>query len=115
SRRTPLHKQLYDGFRAAILERRLLPGQQVPSSRALANESRISRTPILSAYAQLTAEGYFASHRGSGTYVSSPLPEQFPASTHIKGDKAQKTYSGRRQLSRRAATLSRFEPPPWVF
>ena len=28
----PLHRQIYDAFRAMILERRLQPGQQIPSS-----------------------------------------------------------------------------------
>jgi hypothetical protein len=30
----PLHRQIYDAFRAMILERRSQPGQQIPSTRA---------------------------------------------------------------------------------
>lgn len=39
-RRAPLalHRQIYDGYRAAIVEGRLRPGQRIPSSRALAVE-----------------------------------------------------------------------------
>ncbi len=66
----PLHKQIYDGFRSAIVRGNLRPGQRVPSSRALAVELRISRIPVLNAYGQLLAEGYFESRKGAGTFIS---------------------------------------------
>jgi GntR family transcriptional regulator / MocR family aminotransferase len=72
----PLSGQIYDGFRAAILRGDLRPGQQAPSSRELAGELLISRFPVLDAYAQLLAEGYFESRVGSGTFVSGSLPER---------------------------------------
>jgi GntR family transcriptional regulator / MocR family aminotransferase len=73
----PLHRQIYDAFRAMILDRRLQPGQQIPSTRALASELGISRIPVLGAYAQLLAEGYIESRSGAGTFVTSSLSEQF--------------------------------------
>src|SRR5271167_3700442 len=72
----PLHRQIYDAFRAMILERRLQPGQQIPSTRALAGDLGISRIPVLGAYAQLLAEGYLESRSGAGTFVTSSLSEQ---------------------------------------
>ena len=57
----PLYRQLYEGYREAILERRLRPGQRLPSTRSLARELGISRIPVLSAFEQLLAEGYFES------------------------------------------------------
>jgi GntR family transcriptional regulator / MocR family aminotransferase len=72
----PYHRQIYDGFRAMILRRALQPGQQVPSTRSLAAELGISRIPVLGAYDQLLAEGYFESRSGAGTFVSSFLPDQ---------------------------------------
>src|ERR1700689_3468952 len=71
----PLHRQLYAGFRDAILRGDLAAGQQVPSSRALATELAISRFPVLDAYSQLLAEGYFESRVGAGTFVSASLPQ----------------------------------------
>ncbi len=71
---TPFYRQLYDAFRDAILERRLRAGQRVPSTRALAAELRISRLPILNAFEQLVAEGYFESGIGSGTFVARSVP-----------------------------------------
>src|SRR5580658_2389470 len=73
----PLHRQIYDALRAMILERRLQPGQQIPSTRALADQLGISRIPVLGAYSQLLAEGYIESRSGAGTFVTSSLSDQF--------------------------------------
>ncbi len=72
----PLHRQVYAGFRNAILRGDLAAGQQVPSSRSLAAELEISRFPVLDAYAQLLAEGYFETRVGAGTFVSATIPTQ---------------------------------------
>jgi GntR family transcriptional regulator/MocR family aminotransferase len=74
--REPLHRQIYNAYRAAIVDRALRPKEQVPSTRTLASELGVSRIPVLNAYAQLLAEGYFESHVGAGTVVSSTLPDQ---------------------------------------
>src|ERR1700677_1429047 len=88
----PLHRQIYDAFRAMILERRLQPGQQIPSTRALADELGISRIPVLGAYAQLLAEGYIESRAGAGTFVTSSLSDRFvsarPAAASVAKDSA---------------------------
>ncbi len=73
-----LYKQIYDGYRQAILDGSLRPGQRLASTRVLAAELGISRIPVLSAYAQLLAEGYFESHVGSGTIVSRSLAQRVP-------------------------------------
>jgi GntR family transcriptional regulator/MocR family aminotransferase len=57
--KTPMYRQLYDWFRRAIIAGQLRPGQRVPSTRGLAWELTISRIPVLHAYEQLLAEGYF--------------------------------------------------------
>jgi GntR family transcriptional regulator / MocR family aminotransferase len=74
--RTPLHRQIYDAYRGAIVNGTLRPGQRVPSTRGLAIELGLSRIPVIGAYAQLIAEGYFQSRTGAGTAVSSLLPDQ---------------------------------------
>src|SRR6266850_7879539 len=74
--REPLHRQIYNAYRTAIVDRALRPREQVPSTRTLASELGVSRIPVLNAYAQLLAEGYFESRPGAGTFVSSSLPEQ---------------------------------------
>lgn len=77
--RDPLHRQIYNAYRTAIVDRVLRPKEQVPSTRTLASELGVSRIPVLNAYAQLLAEGYFESHVGAGTVVSSTLPDQVTA------------------------------------
>jgi GntR family transcriptional regulator / MocR family aminotransferase len=71
----PIHRQIYDGLRRAILEARLSPGQRVPSTRALAEDLGVSRLPVLTAYDQLLHEGYLEGRTGSGTFVSAAIPD----------------------------------------
>lgn len=71
----PLYRQVYQAFRSAVVNGRLRAGERVPSTRSLAVELRISRIPILNAYSQLLAEGYFESHAGAGTVIARSLPE----------------------------------------
>ena len=104
----PLHQQVYDGYREAILRGDLRPGQKIPSSRELASQIQISRFPVLHAYAQLLAEGYFDSQVGSGTFISATLPEQMMSSDrHANGRPA--ILSGRRTVSRRTMLYPQFE------
>src|SRR5271170_2777556 len=106
----PLHRQIYDAFRAMILERRLQPGQQIPSTRALADQLGISRIPVLGAYAQLLAEGYIESRSGAGTFVTSSLSDQFlgarPAVATVVNDLATDAIS-------RVSRLLPVEGTPW--
>lgn len=73
---TPLFRQLYLQIRAAILSLTLAPGTRLPSTRDLASRLRLARASVVSAYEQLLAEGYLVGKVGSGTYISSDLPER---------------------------------------
>src|SRR4029077_17598830 len=86
--------------------------QRVPSSRVLASELGISRIPILTAYAQLLAEGYFESRGGSGTVVSRSLPEKVMFSDTRRPQSAR-VQSGSRRLSERFSNLGPLENVPW--
>ena len=77
----PLPRQVYDGFARQSCGGELRPGQRVPSSRQLSAELMISRFPLLDAYAQLLAEGYFETRSGCGTFVSASLPNRSPNSS----------------------------------
>ena len=105
---SPLHKQIYQGYRAAILRGDLRPGVQISSSREFAVELRISRFPVLNGYAQLLAEGYLESRIGAGTFVSSSLPEQLMSVSHPAGQSAP-SPSGSRPVSRRSSLYSSFQ------
>ena len=65
----PLHRQLYEALRRAMLDGRLQPGQRLPSSRDLAQDLQLSRNTVVAAIGQLSVVGYLHSRVGSGTYV----------------------------------------------
>jgi GntR family transcriptional regulator / MocR family aminotransferase len=104
----PLYKQLYDGYRSAIIRGELRPGQPVPSSRELADELQVSRFPVLQAYSQLSAEGYFEGRVGAGTYISSSLPEPQLSTGSGKGS-SLKRPRGPRPVSKRAVLYPKFD------
>src|SRR5271154_6978880 len=98
----PLHKQIYDAYRALIVSRNLGASQQIPSTRALASELKISRIPVLTAYSQLLEEGYFESRAGAGTFVCSSLPDQLTSADQGSPTRSREVRSGARVVSRRA-------------
>ena len=119
----PLHKQIYDGYRAAIAVRSLRAGQQIPSTRDLSRELKISRIPVLTAYAQLLAEGYFETRVGAGTFVCSSLPDQTPprgdGNGHGRGTAARaksgaEVGAGARRISKRSQLMPKHEIEPWL-
>ncbi len=109
----PLHRQIYNSFRAAIVDGRLRPGQRIPSSRVLATEIGVSRFPVLNAYAQLLAEGYLESRVGAGTLISGSLPEQLRSTVRATA-KHPAIQSGPRPVARRCSRLPLKEELPWM-
>ncbi len=73
---TPLYRWFYEELRAAILEGRLKPGARLPATRDLAEQHRLSRATVVSAFEQLKSEGYVEGKVGAGTYVSQVLPDE---------------------------------------
>src|SRR5258708_794647 len=71
---TPLHQQLCEQLRRAILDGRLSRGTRLPSTRTFAQALGVSRTVTSSAYDELFAEGYLAGRHGSGPFVARDLP-----------------------------------------
>jgi GntR family transcriptional regulator/MocR family aminotransferase len=107
----PLHRQLYNELRSAILVGRLPAGCRLPASRELAQVTRLSRNTVLSAYDQLIAEGYILSRAGSGTYVAGSLPDQVltgPAMTPLP-----EADRGARHISRRGERLRECKYRRW--
>jgi GntR family transcriptional regulator/MocR family aminotransferase len=104
----PLYQQIYESFRTRVLRGELRAGQLVPSTRELARELRVSRLPVLDAYAQLHAEGYFETRVGAGTFIASSLPG--PGS---EGTARPVMGRGERPISAHAAALPPYEAPSW--
>lgn len=102
----PLYRQIYDGYRTAILEGRLRAGQRIPSTRALARELGISRLPVLSAFEQLLHEGYLEGRAGSGTFVASSIHDMQDTTALGEGPAHQRS-SRRRSIAVLPASGSR--------
>ncbi len=113
-----LQRQVYVAVRRAILAGVLKSGTRLPSSRALAEDLRVSRTTTLLAYEQLLAEGYLETRRGSGTYVAGELPDHPLQVTSPR----RLVRTKHPQLSRRGVALAtipgpsrRLDGPPRAF
>jgi GntR family transcriptional regulator / MocR family aminotransferase len=70
-----LYRQIYDGLRDGIIGGRFEAGTKLPASRALATSLGVSRITVTECYERLISEGYLETRRGSGTFVSTRLPE----------------------------------------
>lgn len=65
----PLYEALYRCIREDILTGELLPGQKLPSKRALAQNLEVSKITVEAAYNQLLEEGYIRSQEKVGYFV----------------------------------------------
>jgi GntR family transcriptional regulator/MocR family aminotransferase len=99
----PLHRQIYDGLRHAILDGQLKAGMRLPSTREMAAELGVSRNTVMNAFEQLLAEGYLQGRTGSGTFVSQALPEEL---LNTRTD-ARRAKSATQRVARKQLALSR--------
>ncbi len=67
--RTPIYRQIIDQIIDLIEKRSLEKGENLPSSRELAETLGVDRTTVYRAYAELNALGYTESHPGSYTKI----------------------------------------------
>ncbi|MDR6196866.1 PLP-dependent aminotransferase family protein [Siphonobacter sp. SORGH_AS_0500] len=75
----PLYLQLSTQLMDHIRSGQLLCGQQLPSSRKLAERLQVHRKTIVQAYDELLAQGWLESRQGSGTFVTTHFPESKPS------------------------------------
>jgi len=112
----PLHRQIGQQVRRAILERRLAPGQRLPSSRLMASELDVARGTVLLAMDQLIAEGYLVAQAASGLSVANDLPDEMLTAPPGKGaPPAAAPTTSAPALSRRARAALRDAPPAFGF
>ncbi|MFZ4480692.1 MAG: PLP-dependent aminotransferase family protein [Rhodoferax sp.] len=95
----PLHRQLYEALRRAILDGKLSAGDRLPSSRELTRDLNLSRNTVMAALNQLAVEGYLVSHVGSGTFVNDRVPKAIPRRHSVHQNQSAK-------LSRRGDALA---------
>jgi len=66
----PFHRQIIDQIRYGIASDRLMPGEQLPTVRALAVDLQINPNTVRKAYSELEILGILDTQQGTGTFVS---------------------------------------------
>lgn len=80
----PIYIQIRDQIVMGISDGKLLPGEQLPTVRALATDIGINTMTVSKAYQLLKQEGYIVTERRNGARVSS----RFSSSGHLGRDTA---------------------------
>ena len=101
---TRLFRQIYLQIRSAILSRAFPPGTKLPSTRTLASRLSVARASVVSAYEQLLAEGYLTGKVGSGTFISTDLPEAIERGPIRSGKRPLEEGTRRVSKPKRVAT-----------
>src|SRR5690349_5457184 len=71
----PLYRQIEVSLRRSILDGRIGPGMRLPGIRDYARHLGVGAVTVMTAYEQLTAEGYLEARPGLGTVVAPGLPD----------------------------------------
>lgn len=79
----PAFRRLASGVRLLVLDGRLPPETRLPSERDLAESLALSRNTIAAAFAELRADGFLASRRGSGSIATLPARRIAPAAAEL--------------------------------
>ena len=66
----PIYEQIYHQIRDQVLGGTLVPGQPLPSIRALAKDLRVSVITTKRAYEELEKDGFLYTVPGKGCYVA---------------------------------------------
>ena len=108
----PLHRQLYEAMRRAILDGKLTAGDRLPSSRELTQDLKLSRNTVVAALNQLAVEGYLSSKVGSGTYVHENIPRAQPRqrTSHATRREADLSNRGKALATTDCATQLEIQP-----
>lgn len=104
-----LQIQIRRAFVAAILDKRLLPGAALPSSRVLATHLNIARNTVNAAYRQLIEDGFISALPRSGYRVASATNEAAEKSKKISTPEEGPRWSAR--IGSRYSTMRNISKP----
>lgn len=116
SRRQRVGRQLEEQLRGAIRSGTLGPGSHLPSTRALAEDLRISRGVVIRAYTQLATEGYLDVRQGASPRVRETACASLPARTATDGPPRVRPRQTRSRYDLRAdlPDISEFPRAAWA-
>jgi len=66
----PVYRQIVDGLRPLLVDRRLRPGDALPTVRRLAVDLGVNHNTVAEAYRLLAEEGWLDLRRGRGALVT---------------------------------------------
>ena len=66
----PIYLQIVDGIRVAVAAGVYLPGESIPTLKAMSLEARVNPNTVQKAYDELAREGVIYSQRGKGLFVA---------------------------------------------
>lgn len=115
-----LQSQLRQFVASAILSRRFLPGERLPSSRKLADHLGISRITVTLSYQELVADGYLSTRARSGFFVAEDAPSaRLEALARVSQDRVDWSARLTRRYSDAAFVTKTFNwrdyPYPFVY
>jgi GntR family transcriptional regulator/MocR family aminotransferase len=109
-----LQAQLRGAIAQAVLDRRLPPGAELPSSRRLAEILGISRNTVIQAYDQLTQEGFISAHSRSKHMVDPAALENAARAAGVRPDSPIRRPDWTARLtSRPSRTRHVMKPVDW--
>ena len=65
----PLYLYLYECVRDDIVNKKIAPGEKLPSKRVMAGHLNVSLNTVAAAYEMLATEGYIISNERSGYFA----------------------------------------------
>ena len=101
----PPYMQVEEYLLKKILNREILPGEQLPTERSLAETLKVSRNTISEAFKRLEKDGVIVSLQGKGTFVKNDLP--LPASSR-KEELLESIYGVIEKATHLGFTLEQF-------
>ncbi|MFD2395375.1 GntR family transcriptional regulator [Dietzia aerolata] len=110
---------LVDAIIARIADGALADGDRLPSTRALAEQTGLSRGTVVRAFDELAAAGFVASEHGSGTSVSGGAAQAARAGARTRGVGKSRWRPRRRPFPspvgavRRATSVPARPTPRW--
>src|SRR3954451_19058733 len=81
----PLYHQIDGALRRLIRDRRVRPGATLPGIRSYARHLGVGAVTVMTAYDQLTAEGYLEARPGRGTMVAAGVSRPVPGPRRPRG------------------------------
>lgn len=84
----PIYRQIIHRVQAAVAERRLAPGDQLPTIRAVHETLNVNPNTVAKAYRELEHMGVITAEQGSGCFIAPAAPAK-PAALPAREKKAK--------------------------